>query len=185
MTVRIAGVPSPVTVTFDYFSELEQALSMSLNTTKNELIEVEETELTFRLTARRYGHGIGMSQRGAQQMASEDMSYEQILDFYYPGTSRVQISFTRDRLLPALDGSSWPEAGTTQTPATGDEDAIAQATVTLSTVYDVLNLRMDKSTDAGVLSGYLERFRWSDSILRFATFKLKKGALFRCKIGDN
>ena len=42
-----------------------------------------------------------------------------------------------------------------------------------------------KSTDAGVLSGYLERFRWSDSILRFATFKLKKGALFRCKIGDN
>ena len=33
-----------------------------------------------------YGHGIGMSQNGANQMAKKGMSYEQILTFFYPGT---------------------------------------------------------------------------------------------------
>ncbi len=33
-----------------------------------------------------YGHGIGMSQNGANQMAKAGMSHEQILTFFYPGT---------------------------------------------------------------------------------------------------
>lgn len=32
------------------------------------------------------GHGVGMSQLGAQQAAKEGLSYEEILRFYYPGT---------------------------------------------------------------------------------------------------
>lgn len=39
----------------------------------------------YKLTARRFGHGVGMSQRGAQQMANEGFAYDQILEFYYPG----------------------------------------------------------------------------------------------------
>ncbi|MDL2258681.1 SH3 domain-containing protein [Eubacteriales bacterium OttesenSCG-928-K08] len=35
----------------------------------------------------RYGHGVGMSQRGAEQMANEGWKYEKILKFYYPGAT--------------------------------------------------------------------------------------------------
>lgn len=41
---------------------------------------------TIVLRAGRFGHGIGMSQRGAQQMANEGKNYQFILDFYYHGT---------------------------------------------------------------------------------------------------
>lgn len=33
-----------------------------------------------------YGHGIGMSQNGANEMAKEGKTYEEILTFFYPGT---------------------------------------------------------------------------------------------------
>ena len=32
------------------------------------------------------GHGVGMSQRGAKEMARQGFNYKQILSFYYPGT---------------------------------------------------------------------------------------------------
>lgn len=38
-----------------------------------------------------YGHGVGMSQWGAQNMALDGMDYREILRFYYPG---VEIYFT-------------------------------------------------------------------------------------------
>ena len=34
-----------------------------------------------------YGHGHGMSQYGAEGAAREGLTYEQIVDFYYPGTT--------------------------------------------------------------------------------------------------
>ena len=34
---------------------------------------------------RGFGHGVGMSQWGAQQRAQDGDSYEEILNFYYPG----------------------------------------------------------------------------------------------------
>ena len=33
-----------------------------------------------------YGHGIGMSQNGANEMAKAGKNYEEILTFFYPGT---------------------------------------------------------------------------------------------------
>ena len=33
------------------------------------------------------GHGVGLCQQGADEMAAEDFSYREILAFYYPGTS--------------------------------------------------------------------------------------------------
>ncbi|MEG1893497.1 MAG: SH3 domain-containing protein [Clostridia bacterium] len=40
----------------------------------------------------RWGHGVGMSQRGAQQRASNGESYKQILNFYYPNASWATIN---------------------------------------------------------------------------------------------
>ena len=53
---------------------------------------VSETATGFELVNSRYGHGVGMSQRGAQQMASEGMSYLDIINFYYSSISLSQIS---------------------------------------------------------------------------------------------
>ena len=141
-------VSQPVTVTLDYFSEMESLLSLSLNSTKNEMISVEETSGAFKLVARRYGHGIGMSQRGAQQMASEGMTYEQILDFYYPGTERVAYTFTRT-MLPALDGSG----GGVDTGDEGAADSEAgDAVVKLQNPLDTLNLRKETSTSSAIIA---------------------------------
>lgn len=41
---------------------------------------------TVSLSVRGFGHGVGMSQYGADGMAKEGAVYEQILEHYYPGT---------------------------------------------------------------------------------------------------
>lgn len=41
----------------------------------------------YNVTRARYGHGVGLSQRGAQQMANSGWNYEKILKFYYPGAT--------------------------------------------------------------------------------------------------
>ena len=41
----------------------------------------------LRLTGHGYGHGHGMSQYGAQGAALQGLTYQQILAFYYPGTT--------------------------------------------------------------------------------------------------
>ena len=40
----------------------------------------------LRLEGRGYGHGIGMSQTGAKKMAELGYDWQDILDYYYPGT---------------------------------------------------------------------------------------------------
>ena len=74
------------TVTLDLFPETVFLLGLSVYGANNEIITVTETETGFTLTAGRYGHGVGMSQRGAQYQASEGKkNYREILNFYYPG----------------------------------------------------------------------------------------------------
>ena len=41
----------------------------------------------FKFTVRGYGHGVGMSQYGAEYMAKQGASYKEILLWYYPGTT--------------------------------------------------------------------------------------------------
>lgn len=40
---------------------------------------------TFHIYGGGYGHGVGMSQNGAQAMAAEGKTYEEILRFFYNG----------------------------------------------------------------------------------------------------
>ena len=61
--------------------------------TSYEIVTVTETDTGFTLTAGRYGHGVGMSQRGAQYQASEGKkTFKQILEFYYPGAKLKQYA---------------------------------------------------------------------------------------------
>ena len=132
-----------VTVTLDYFNQIESLCAMSINVLKNETLAVAETVGGYKLTARRYGHGVGMSQRGAQQMAKEGLSYDQILDFYFPGITLTKYSMTRT-ILPSMDGTQG-----------GYDEIIADAKaaiVTLSNPLDSLNLRAQANTTSSVLA---------------------------------
>ena len=132
-----------VTVTLDYFNQVEGLCSMSINVLKNETLDVTATQNGFKLTARRFGHGVGMSQRGAQQMANEGFTYDQILDFYYPGITRTRYTMTRT-LLPSMDGTQ----GTPDEPVSDAKTAV----VTLVNPLDSLNLREQASTSSAILA---------------------------------
>ena len=49
--------------------------------------ELKHTDGQFTFTVTGYGHGVGMSQYGANTMAKSGSSYREILDHYYPGTT--------------------------------------------------------------------------------------------------
>jgi SpoIID/LytB domain protein len=46
----------------------------------------QSSDVCFQLTGHGWGHGAGLCQIGAAVMASEDKSYEEILEYYYAGT---------------------------------------------------------------------------------------------------
>jgi len=50
----------------------------------------KDDELIFTFTGRGYGHGVGMSQFGAREMALRGFSFQQIIAFYYSG-SRIDF----------------------------------------------------------------------------------------------
>ena len=41
----------------------------------------------FTFTVRGYGHGVGMSQVGAQAMAHQGAAWQELVSWYYPGVS--------------------------------------------------------------------------------------------------
>lgn len=45
----------------------------------------------FLFTTKGKGHGVGMSQYGANEMAKDGKSYQEILDHYYPGTELTEL----------------------------------------------------------------------------------------------
>ena len=52
-------------------------------------LDNENKKAKFNVTG--YGHGIGMSQTGADAMAKEGSSYEQIIKHFYVGVEIVDI----------------------------------------------------------------------------------------------
>lgn len=57
-------------------------------------VESSESEIVFRVTG--YGHGVGMSQYGANAMAKQGKSYRDILSWYYTG---VEVTACPPELL--------------------------------------------------------------------------------------
>ena len=50
-----------------------------------------------------FGHGRGLSQWGARGAATQGVGYQDILDFYYPGTTRVTQNNAEIRVLVSAD----------------------------------------------------------------------------------
>lgn len=74
-TVTIGGVPIKATALRALFSLRSATFT----------ITPSAEEVTFFVTG--YGHGVGMSQYGANELAKEGKSYEEILQWYYTGVT--------------------------------------------------------------------------------------------------
>ena len=112
MEVTLDVYGGTYSLSLNLFPEAVFLLGLSVYGANNEIISVSENENAFILTAGRYGHGVGMSQRGAQYMASEGKwTFKQILDFYYPG-----IKIKRYKGEAALPPTPDPVLGVTPGP---------------------------------------------------------------------
>ena len=130
-----SGSVETVDISIDLHNELKWILFSADSDLR--LFSLEEDGNYYYLTLARYGHGVGMSQRGAQQMANEGHNYEDIIYFYFNDVSLPKIDFVREEL-------------TTNVPIS--DSPIATATVTASS----LTVRADASTSASKL-GSLSR----------------------------
>jgi stage II sporulation protein D len=92
------------------------------------------TGALFLITGHGYGHGIGMSQYGAQGYALHGNTYQQILQHYYPGTTIGTTSLTLVRVLLA-DGKKTLKLSCsvpfTVTDANGTTHQLAAGTLSL------------------------------------------------------
>ena len=55
---------------------------------------LDRTDGGYMFTVRGYGHGVGMSQRGAAEMAARGLSYDQILLHYYEGVTLCTVTIS-------------------------------------------------------------------------------------------
>ena len=122
----------------DEFDDLSSPYNIfeqtSLRVTVAEPVMNGDTLEGYNLIQRRYGHGLGLSQRGAQTMAKEGFTYDEIILFYYPNTEL------------------WNLAGGSQTEPTEDPGPTPtpsyNATVNCNTY---LNVRLGPGTSYAVI----------------------------------
>lgn len=150
-------VKEAVTVTLPIFTEAERAMGLSINVSQNELITVSDIGSAFLIESRRFGHGVGMSQRGAEQMARQyGMTYEQILAFYYPGMGLVSYD-TGSAPLPTLNAELMATPAPTPRPTlmpvstTQMPEGAYLAVVSNIDEDSTLNLREQPNTSAEVI----------------------------------
>ena len=113
------AIEQPFQLEIAIFPMAEKLLAMSISSNyENELWTLVETDTAYRLEARRFGHGVGMSQRGAEWMAGRyQKTYQEILAFYYPGMSLMRYDFDESALPAAPEAlAATPGPAPTPTP---------------------------------------------------------------------
>ena len=95
VTFSVNGEMRVRDVNLGTYGDLETHFGLSINSGSNEIVSLSEKDDAFVLSFRRFGHGVGLSQRGAQWMAlNYGKNYSEILEFYYPGTSQQRLSLS-------------------------------------------------------------------------------------------
>ena len=76
--------------------EISGTALRSLFSLRSTDFDLAYSDARFVFTVRGYGHGVGMSQYGANVMARQGAGYDEILSHYYPGTELVvSMRYTR------------------------------------------------------------------------------------------
>lgn len=146
----------PLLIEIPYYEELRDLLGLGLNSNRSDMISVEKTDTGFLLTTRRFGHGVGLSQRGAQWMAkAHDMDYLEILAFYYPGLDLAQLTWDDDVPTAApetpqtLDEANpRPTPAPTPMPLPALAEGEAYGTVSVEGVDATVRVRGEPSAEA-------------------------------------
>ena len=82
------AIEQPFQLEIAIFPTAEKLLAMSISSNyENELWTLVETDTAYRLEARRFGHGVGMSQYGANELARQGKPWREILQWYYTGVT--------------------------------------------------------------------------------------------------
>ena len=144
----------------DVYEQIKDELDLGLNGSNYELVSVVEEGDGYTIELRRFGHGVGMSQRGAQRRAGvEEMGCTEILKFYYPGMTLDKIDWDAPELeeleaLPESVGRARAEPTPTPTPAPLPEleDGQYYAVVQLGDASSTLNLRQAPTTQSQVVA---------------------------------
>ncbi|MBP3409587.1 MAG: SpoIID/LytB domain-containing protein, partial [Clostridia bacterium] len=153
-------LPDSFTVDLDVYSQIKDKLDLSLNGSDYEVVSVKDGVFDFTIEMRRFGHGVGMSQRGAQTMAgSHGKRWTEILSFYYPGMTLEKIDWDTPVLaaieeLPESIGAARPDPTPTPTPAPlpALQDGEYYAKVSLGDASSSLNMRKNPTTQSPVVT---------------------------------
>ena len=152
------------TVSLSVYEDVKDGFSLGLNSRDYEICSVRQEGENYLIEMRRFGHGVGMSQRGAQVMAGNyDMSYVEILNFYYPGMTLERIDWdTPD--LPAQE--EIPQALAKEMlnlpPAEGDLGTLAEGEYYARVVLQgktLLNVRTGPSTEYPAVARLYDGYR--------------------------
>ena len=153
-------LPDSFTVDLDVYSQIKDKLGLALNGSDYEVVSVKDGVFDFTIEMRRFGHGVGMSQRGAQTMAgNHGKTWQEILKFYYPGMTLEEIDWDTPELqhieeLPASIGVARPDPTPTPTPAPlpALQSGEYYARVSLGDASSSLNMRKNPTTQSPVVT---------------------------------
>ncbi len=122
-----ANKTATVTGSLETYGYLKNNYSLALQSTNIELFTAADNGATWSIESRRWGHGIGMSQCGAQWMAKQyGKGYRDILAFYFPGIELRTISY-QDLTMNAPDpGPTAPPIVPEPNPDEGSVDRPAE-----------------------------------------------------------
>lgn len=82
-----------VTLDIPLFPDAVKWMALDINSYDNEMITVTQDDAAYTIASRRFGHGVGLSQRGAEWMAGAyAKTYTEILAFYYPGMTLARYT---------------------------------------------------------------------------------------------
>lgn len=118
---------------------------------------------SFVITTYGYGHGVGMSQNGANYYASyAGMNYQQILEHYYPGTSLINTETAGTETITVAGASGsvldlvsqvvYNEVGSTMNPEAMKAQAVAAYTYIKYYGNNGHDLRRKANPPANVIS---------------------------------
>ncbi len=75
----------------------EFRLLLGVNRVRSTLFTLRQNGSKIRFVGRGWGHGVGLSQWGAKEMAELGFTYQEILQFYYQGATLTQLTQGEDK----------------------------------------------------------------------------------------
>ena len=147
-------------VDLSVYDDIKDTLELGINSSDCELCGVTQADGMFFIEMRRYGHGVGMSQRGAQRMAGVyGKTWQEILSFYYPGMRLERVNWETPELeaveeLTDSVGAARPEPTPLPTPAPLPplKEGEYYATISLGDDGSMMNLREAPTTQSMVIT---------------------------------